>query len=95
MSGTVAVTDTDDGIKIEGTAVGLPGSTSGGFHIHSGVSCDTTDDPGGHYYDGMSDDPWTTTYTSDASGVGTNFIPNANSGRVGTLMMRATIPTQR
>ena len=47
------------------------------FHIHSGVSCATTSDPGGHYYDASSDDdymssdPWTTTYTSDASGAAT------------------------
>ena len=47
------------------------------FHIHSGVSCATTADPDGHYYDAssnddyMSSDPWTTTYTSDSSGAAT------------------------
>ena len=43
-------------------------STSGGLHIHSGFTCDDADGVGGHYYTGLSSDPWTTTYDSDADG---------------------------
>ena len=69
VAGTVVVAETDNGIKMFGTVVGLAASGTGGIHIHSGVSCATTADPGGHYFDGMTADPWTTTYTADASGV--------------------------
>ena len=50
--------------------VGLPPSTTAGFHVHEGVSCDTTTDPGGHWCGDLDDDPWSSiTYTSDANGV--------------------------
>jgi len=68
VTGTVITTQTSDGILMRGTVSGLPVSTTAGFHIHSGYSCDAAAGVGGHYYEGMSSDPWTTTYTSDASG---------------------------
>jgi hypothetical protein len=61
VAGTVVVEDTDSGIKITGTLTGVEASATGGIHIHEGVSCATTSDPGGHYYEGMSSDPWSTT----------------------------------
>jgi Cu/Zn superoxide dismutase len=64
VAGFVVVEDTESGLKITGTLTGVEASVSGGIHIHEGVSCATSSDPGGHYYDGMSSDPWTTTYTS-------------------------------
>merc|ERR1719323_476763 len=51
-----------------GTLSGLPARTTAGFHIHSGYTCDDKDSVGGHYFEGMDTDPWTTTYTSDAHG---------------------------
>ena len=72
-SGTIAVTEIDrssGGIFVFGTLTGLEASVTGGIHIHSGVSCTTTDGPAGHYWPDMDVDPWlVTTYTSDASGV--------------------------
>ena len=72
-SGTIAVTEIDrssGGIFVFGTLTGLEASVTGGIHIHSGVSCTTTDGPAGHYWPDMNVDPWlVTTYTSDASGV--------------------------
>eukprot|EP00933_Yihiella_yeosuensis_P055845 TRINITY_DN5477_c1_g1_i1.p1 TRINITY_DN5477_c1_g1~~TRINITY_DN5477_c1_g1_i1.p1 ORF type:complete len:835 (-),score=148.29 TRINITY_DN5477_c1_g1_i1:136-2640(-) len=67
-NGTVIVSRTTAGIKIRGTLTGLPKNTTAGIHIHSGFSCSKAADVGGHYFEGMSSDPWTTTYTSDASG---------------------------
>ena len=59
--GTIAVQESSTGITLTGTVTGVEASATGGIHIHSGVTCATTDDPGGHYYDGMTSDPWTTT----------------------------------
>eukprot|EP00413_Alexandrium_margalefii_P049831 CAMPEP_0204608056 /NCGR_PEP_ID=MMETSP0661-20131031/60081_1 /ASSEMBLY_ACC=CAM_ASM_000606 /TAXON_ID=109239 /ORGANISM="Alexandrium margalefi, Strain AMGDE01CS-322" /LENGTH=882 /DNA_ID=CAMNT_0051619527 /DNA_START=60 /DNA_END=2708 /DNA_ORIENTATION=+ len=66
--GTIVTTKTSTGINMRGTAAGLPKSTTAGFHIHSGYSCAAAAGVGGHYFEGMSSDPWTTTYTSDAKG---------------------------
>ena len=43
-------------------ADGPLGPAAGGAHIHSGTTCASADDVGGHYFEGMADDPWTTTY---------------------------------
>lgn len=68
VTGVVVVTETDLGISVSGTVNGLEPSVWGGLHIHEGTSCDVADDVGGHYYEGMSEDPWTTTYDSDSIG---------------------------
>lgn len=41
--------------------------------VHTGVTCESASEVYGHYYDSSawSSDPWTTTYTSDASGAAT------------------------
>ena len=54
---------------MRGVMGGLEPSVTAGFHIHAGYTCDDADGVGGHYYDGLSDDPWTTTYTSNVQGV--------------------------
>ena len=69
VNGTIGVFASSTGIEVVGTVVGLTTTTSGGIHIHSGVSCDSADDVGGHYYDDMTSDPWTTMWYSDANGV--------------------------
>merc|ERR1711884_244917 len=61
-----AVTRT--GITMIGTLSGLPASSTAGLHIHAGRTCDDASGVGGHYFQGMSRDPWTTTYMSDANG---------------------------
>merc|ERR1712137_891105 len=53
----------------KGTLTGLPANTTAGWHIHSGFSCFAAADVGGHYFEGMTNDPWNTTYTSDSNGV--------------------------
>ena len=63
--------DSSSGISIVATLSGLEASVTGGIHIHSGFTCDDADYVGGHYFEGLDDDPWTTTYTSDASGTAT------------------------
>ena len=68
VSGTMVLEQTDDSVTIKGVVGGLEEDTTGGLHIHSGYTCDDADGVGGHYYEGMSDDPWDTTYTSDADG---------------------------
>eukprot|EP00041_Stephanoeca_diplocostata_P039590 m.1637119 g.1637119 ORF g.1637119 m.1637119 type:complete len:2167 (+) comp25481_c0_seq1:68-6568(+) len=49
---------------------GLPASSSGGMHIHSGTTCDAAALVGGHYWQPMNmTDPWNVImWTSDASG---------------------------
>jgi len=74
-AGTIVVTEMAGGIEVRGTLTGLEASASGGIHIHSGFSCENGADVGGHYYDGLNSDPWTTTYTSDANGVASVRLP--------------------
>ena len=63
------------GVRIHGMLAGLEASATGGIHIHSGHACSATSGTldsyaGGHFYDGLSTDPWNVIqYTSDASGV--------------------------
>jgi hypothetical protein len=59
--------------------------SSGGLHIHTGTDCATA---GPHFYS-TRDDPWITTWQSDASGIATGFFDvfsgidvNDNLGRV-------------
>ena len=68
VSGSAYVTDSDDGIYVEATLYGLEPSTTAGFHIHAGFSCLEAEDVGAHFFDSTSDDPWSTTYTSDEYG---------------------------
>jgi Cu/Zn superoxide dismutase len=68
ISGSAYVVDSADGIYMEATLYGLEPSTTAGFHIHAGYSCVEAEDVGGHYFVNSDDDPWSTTYTSDANG---------------------------
>jgi Cu/Zn superoxide dismutase len=45
-----------------------------GIHIHTGTSCDTAEEVGGHFYntDEVSEDPWTAVRYSSANGVTTS-----------------------
>ena len=75
VSGVVVVSETDGGIEMTGTLTGLEASVTGGYHIHSGTTCASADDVGGHYFEGMADDPWTTNYESDSVGVSQTSLP--------------------
>jgi len=69
-----------------GMASGLPANvtdcsaTNGcGAHVHSGTSCGSTSDQGGHYYN-SDEDPWATTgYTSTDSDGDAKFVFSAES----------------
>ena len=45
-------------VVLEGVVSGLPVETAGGWHVHSGFSCDDAADVGGHYLDLAGSDPW-------------------------------------
>jgi len=68
---TVMLTASAESLTLTASLTGLPVSHTAGFHIHSGSSCATAAEVGGHWYNTTMTglvDPWTTTYTSDASG---------------------------
>ena len=59
ISGTLRVAETDDGgLAIVGTVAGLEPCADGGVHVHEGATCDDADAVGGHYYAGLTHDPW-------------------------------------
>ena len=68
--GVVLVSDdVNGGLKLQYDISGLEPWRPEASYIHSGTSCDTVSDPGGHHWTPTSNtDPWTTTYTSDANG---------------------------
>ena len=76
VKGPLVVSMEDSGsLTFKGTIAGLSMSASGGWHVHTGSSCSSTKAQsayavGGHYWPGMSTDPWNQiTYQADASGV--------------------------
>lgn len=83
VRGQVLVVATADLLHITGALSGLPYTTAG-FHIHSGVSCDTADGVGGHLLSTSAgiEDPWTTAYTSNAAGNATIAI-EVTAGQLG------------
>lgn len=48
------------GLTVTGTLHGLPRNApaGGGWHVHSGFTCDQPDGVFGHYFAGMASDPW-------------------------------------
>ena len=58
-------------LLVYGVLAGLPSSSSAGWHIHAGHTCDDATQVGGHYYEGLgSDDPWSpVAWVSDGVGV--------------------------
>merc|ERR1740130_1178252 len=65
--GVVVVSQHGSMLVLTYQVAGLEADVSGGMHVHAGTSCETTADPGGHYYS-VAEDPWDTMYTSDGSG---------------------------
>ena len=60
------------GLNVLGSVSGLAPSTSGGWHVHSGVTCASVQSVFAHYWPEMATDPWlTVTYTTDERGVAT------------------------
>lgn len=61
-----------DQLTLHGIVSGLERSVTGGWHVHSGYSCEDAAAVYGHYWSTLvtAADPWTTTtYTADAMGV--------------------------
>jgi len=87
ITGFVAVSSEYDGastLRITALLSGLEVSTTGGVHIHEGLSCDDADDVGGHYYNSSytnGTDPWTTEWVSDSLGnSSTSFVIDSGYG---------------
>ena len=79
VSGTITITETDAGISILGTVAGLEASTSGGIHVHEGVSCAEVSEVGAHFYPGLAVDPWLDTmWASNANGAASVSFPMAH-----------------
>jgi len=72
IEGVMVVTQASAGIPgvtMSGTLAGLPSSSTGGYHIHTGSTCYDAEGVFGHYFIG-SNDPWTTVrYSTDSRGV--------------------------
>ena len=71
ITGTIAFQSSDGELSIFGYVGGLEPSTSGGFHIHAGFTCDNADKVKGHYWNPPeAPDPWLPIkYSTDAKGV--------------------------
>ena len=58
VKGMLLVSDSSaTGITVTGMLAGLPAQQSGGWHIHSGHTCEVLTAVGGHYYTAV-EDPW-------------------------------------
>mgnify|MGYP003309581181 FL=1 len=72
VNGMLKFSSVGSTLTVSGVLTGLEPSTSGGWHVHSGFSCTDDKGAGGHYYDGLGDDPWCSDcvkWYSDAKGV--------------------------
>ena len=64
----------DGSLQVTGVLAGLTVNGQGGWHIHSGFTCADASGVGGHYFEGLPADPWTsapgdiTTYQANAQG---------------------------
>jgi hypothetical protein len=60
------------GVFVVAALWGLEPSTEGGLHVHAGTSCATHAQVGGHYFEGLAADPWSTVaWATDAAGAAT------------------------
>ena len=95
-----AATPTPSGepsVVLSGLLAGLPPSSVGGYHVHSGFTCDAQDGVFGHYGDLRSVggiDPWASTkYTTDAHGVASLAdSTNAALATVGGYTLERSMP---
>ena len=73
VGGTIAVSETDEGVSLNGILTGVERFTTGAVQILSGDSCAVANGPGEPYYAG-SINPWTVAdgaaYTADSDGIG-------------------------
>ena len=72
--GTLAVQSSGGSLHFNGIVTGLEPGQTGGWHVHSGFTCDDAAKVGGHYFKAGSADPWTLSnsfYVADTNGVAT------------------------
>ena len=75
VGGVAVVRAVAGGVVLRAVLTGLEPRVTAGIHVHEGFGCLSSSgslrrSSGGHYYAGLSVDPWAaTTYTSDAYGV--------------------------
>mmetsp|Transcript_18239 Transcript_18239/g.57351 ORF Transcript_18239/g.57351 Transcript_18239/m.57351 type:complete len:935 (-) Transcript_18239:294-3098(-) len=69
--GQIRVVEDEARLSLFGVVAGLEVSAIGGWHVHTGFTCDDAASVGDHYYTGPTD-PWTaTSWSSDATGAAT------------------------
>jgi Cu/Zn superoxide dismutase len=96
VTGMACVSQYGEGIIFTGSLKGLEDGVTGGFHIHSGTSCDDNASQGGHYYDAtvtgcaVNPDPWKPEYgatyisTDQGEAAPVNINPGLKPGGVPT-----------
>lgn len=73
--GQVRISEITGGISLTYGFIGLEPNVTAGWHVHVGTSCNDANNVGGHFYPGMSPDPWTSVkYSSDGYGTSTGKI---------------------
>merc|ERR1719356_1916513 len=94
---SVTVTATDTSLTLAYDLNSLDTAVAdytGGIHIHSGYSCATADEVGGHWWDASVADPWFTTYTVTAgasTSVGSFTVTAAELGLSPLTMVGHTV----
>ncbi|KAH8046348.1 hypothetical protein JL720_16426 [Aureococcus anophagefferens] len=73
VTGSVVVSETDGGIQMWGALAGL-GVRGRRLPHPQRHDLREADAVGGHYFEGMADDPWTTNYESDSVGSSTTSL---------------------
>ena len=58
ITGFVSVKELSGGIEFQPILAGVPKSSSGGVHIHTGYTCEDASAVGGHLFNSTGNDPW-------------------------------------
>lgn len=98
VSGTLLLTETDNGVNMNGVLAGLEKNVTGGLRVHEGYTCNEAVGVGEHYREGMAADPWErVTYASDEHGVASVdvAVENFSLTRQRSIQYRSTVAHKR